>query len=538
MPKLELFFQQNRAVSPTPPRAAKPSSPPYHCTHSIRSIVALTFVLIFILLLFSCGDTYAQDRRITIHPNEISSIRHTIIERLPDGEPTCCEHEWNVRYLHYHPASVVPRRMYHSACNTDTNTPSMFTSVSLGENRRHPEPDPSSGAIIRSEYDPATGRLIPKEMRRFKECIWSEGIATSSDCSTIAMLCRRNFDDKDFDFDSLATHKDKDWMTQPKCAHHSMWLYEWNNGDIMSTPRKYVVHRSMDFDWEYGNNYLRYAEDQNVYGIGMKARVFGGGGCHEADAFLVLNRTDYHFTDRGYAWACGTGHTIFNRPVYNEETGKFALMCGTDGSNAGSNLAGYWFRREDLQSKEFFRTNFSNIHFKGGPGALLPMEDGGYLGILVGVNGRVRPQNEVPQTPPTSIGLVRFDSQGDMVGAIKWVAEKDNTYLSHPQLAKLGTNRFLLGYGEMKRLRDAKDTSDESYRIPWNHYLLEIDANGNRLTDPIELEGAGWGEQDEMVSLGNGRVGWAYIPDPTLKSANEYASCNSKQLQLSVYGAR
>ncbi|MEQ9365026.1 MAG: hypothetical protein RIF32_12315, partial [Leptospirales bacterium] len=63
-------------------------------------------------------------------------LRHSTLDRLPDGEPTCCEHEWTVRMLHYHPASVVPRRMYFSACDTDTKKPSMFASLSLGENRK------------------------------------------------------------------------------------------------------------------------------------------------------------------------------------------------------------------------------------------------------------------------------------------------------------------------------------------------------------------------------------------------------------------
>lgn len=324
-------------------------------------------------------DDETQDPADQIDENTQPGLSHSTLNRLPDGEPTCCEHEWTVRFLTYHPASVVPRRMYFSSCNTNTAKPLMFTLLSPGENRKHPEPDPSSGAIIRREMDPRTGKLTPKEMRRFPECIWMEGIATVGDCQTIGVLCRRKFEDKDYDFDSLSTHEDADWMTEKRCAKHSMWLYEWKNGDIRTEPKKYVVHRALDFDWEYGNNYLRLAEDQNVYGIGAKARGYGGGTCHEADPFTVLDRKNYKFTDRGYSWACGTGYTLFNRPTYNKTTGKFALMCGTDGSKAGAPLGGFWFRREDQKSREFYHTSYEGIRIKGGPGAKLPMADGGAI---------------------------------------------------------------------------------------------------------------------------------------------------------------
>ena len=481
------------------------------------------------------NENDSDDRRITIDPDAGPRSLNTLLETLPDGEPTCCEREWIIRMLHYHPAAVVPRRMYFASCNTDSATPTMFVSLSLGENRVHPEPDPSSGAILETVFDSTTGRFEVRREHRFEECVWMEGITASSDCSTVAALCRRSRGDTDFDFDSLATHANHEWMTQARCAKQEMWLYEWNNGDITSAPEKFVVHRAVDTEWEYGNNYLRLAEDQNTYGIGVKARVFGGGGCHEADAFLVMDRSDHRFTGRGYHWACAFGHTLSNRPVFNPVTGQYALLCGTDGSHTGGPLAGYYFRLEDRPAREFLQTSYQGIQSKGGPGGVLALPDGSYLAVLSGVPGSVRPTNSIPLRPPTSIGIARFSSEGAPMGPVKWVVSMANTYLSYPQLASLGGGRFLLGYGEMKRLNLAADNTDESYRAPWEYWVVEIDANGDKLTQPMRLEGVGWGEQDEMVSLGPGRVGWAYIPNPTLRADNTIPPCNSRALQLSAY---
>jgi hypothetical protein len=38
-----------------------------------------------------------------------------------------------------------------------------------------------------------------------------------------------------------------------------------------------------------------------------------------------------------------------------------------------------------------------------------------------------------------------------------------------------------------------------------------------------------------MVFLGDGRVGWAYLPDPAATDLDHPADCNSNALQLTVY---
>ena len=54
----------------------------------------------------------------------------------------------------------------------------------------------------------------------------------------------------------------------------------------------------------------------------------------------------------------------------------------------------------------------------------------------------------------SSIGLARYDQDGNLVGSIKWVVDNSGTFYSYPQLVSMGNGRFLLGYGEMVTLAE------------------------------------------------------------------------------------
>ena len=158
------------------------------------------------------------------------------------------------------------------------------------------------------------------------------------------------------------------------------------------------------------------------------------------------------------------------------------------------------------------------------------------VGVIVGVPGDVAPDG-YPDRPPTEIGLVNFDADGVMQGDINWVVSEPDTYLSYANLAPLGPDRYLLGWGSMKRLGTTDDDNDLPLRVPWEYYVVEINGTGERLTEPLLVDGAGWGDMDQMVSLGDGRVGWTYIADPAITGDYQVPSCNQPEIQLSVYQA-
>jgi hypothetical protein len=227
-----------------------------------------------------------------------------------------------------------------------------------------------------------------------------------------------------------------------------------------------------------------------------------------------MDRTTETFTNRGWDWACGTGHTIFNRIAYDATTGKYAALCSTDYNQEQiGGLGGFFFRMEDGEKQEFHRLNLDGLRNKGGASALVPRSGGGFLGVIVGVPGDPTP-GEYPDDPPTQIGLVKWNGQGVQEGAINWAFSEPDRYLSYSTLLPLAPERYLLGYGAMRAVDHEGEVGGEnSYRVPWDYFLVEIDEDGNQLTDVVELDGTGWGEVDE----------------------GDYVSCNQDSLELSVY---
>ena len=121
---------------------------------------------------------------------------------------------------------------------------------------------------------------------------------------------------------------------------------------------------------------------------------------------------------------------------------------------------------------------------------------------------------------------MRFDAEGRIVGGVRWVVVDADGFLSHPQLAALGNDRFLLGWTRMHRfgayanLRNQTGNRRDDFRVPHSYHLAEVDAYGEFVSAAVDVDrGLGWGEQDQLVSLGEGRVGWVYVPDPTVPEA-------------------
>lgn len=425
----------------------------------------------------------------------------------------------------------------------------MFASFTLAAT--DPEDDEEyfnnqSGMIMQTTLDPSLNQLNLVKQRHFPECKEMVGIDTSRTCGVVAALCRTEAGRTDFDKDIVATHPDEDNRLIDEEADE-MWLYEWTNGDILSEPDKYIVHQGIG-GWEYGQYSLVYGENDNSYGIALKS-THGG---HEADSFTVLDRDDYTFdTSRGWDWSCGSGHTIHNRPSYNPATQEYGLLCGTDYNNMDAGRHGsISFTTETEEKPNFLLLHRSRTLMKGGPGALHPLPDGGWIGIVVGVpgelsyvNGPEGDEGYVPADPPTEIGIAKFNQEGDLVGEVNWIVSTAPYYASYPQLVPLENGNYLLGYGQMPG--NGADV-DYHFELRWllfypeAYWIQEIDGDGQIVGEATKLDGVAWGELDEMVSLGDNRVGWATYYMNRLTGGPDDAryyqpECNADQLQFNVY---
>jgi hypothetical protein len=471
-------------------------------------------------------------------------------QSLSAGSTNACESPWTIRLLTYHPTPVVPRKMYFASCTPPGGKTKLYTSITL----KGASGTTFSGAVYEEEVDPVSGALKPTGVeRQFAECNEMHGIATKSDCSVVGVLCRRasrssetNQSTKDM-VAALTDSGKKAWITQPGTAEQGEqrndeeWLYDWADGNIAKPPATYVAHKAIG-GWVYGSQALVYGETDNTYGLSLKATVFGGG-WHEGDALLIVDRSNFTINEkRGWHWGCAAGHTLFNHATYNPSTSQYAVTCGTDlgidPKNAGG-FGGVWTHTESREAQGYQSVPlYKSLTIGGGPTSLLPLADGGFIGVFAGIDGAVKANQDFRnEGAVTSIGFAHFDKNGTVVGSIKRVASAPGVFLSAPQLAPLGKGTYLLGYTKMAAFADKeklKFAYDDAFRIPTSYHVLEVDENGNALTQEQTLKGAGWGEQDQMVALGAGRVAWAYTPNAVMENGKR-PSCESNQLALHVY---
>jgi len=174
-------------------------------------------------------------------------------------------------------------------------------------------------------------------------------------------------------------------------------------------------------------------------------------------------------------------------------------------------------------------------HRQGSPTVLQPLPNGNFLGVLVGHPDDVE---DWQLWAATKIGLAEFDgTSGRLVRDIKWIVSDSDHYLGHAQLGIIGEDRFLLGYARLYELGGPTDNgrNQPAFQIPTQYYALEIDSQGNALTEITELDGVGWGDQDQWTHLGDGQVAWAYVPEPVLGPDGGVPSCSFDTLQLSSY---
>ncbi|WP_444904625.1 hypothetical protein ACJJIU_07060 [Microbulbifer sp. CnH-101-E] len=127
----------------------------------------------------------------------------------------------------------------------------------------------------------------------------------------------------------------------------------------------------------------------------------------------------------------------------------------------------------------------------------------------------------------TRVGIAKVDWEGNIEGVgINWLAEDSDCQISDPQLVDLKNGRYLFGYAQFQCISDnlpynrSYNKKGEAMRmlVPKAYYVMEIDADLNVLEGPVKLTDYGWGGLDEPMYLGNGKVAWNYIKNPTFEN--------------------
>ncbi|MEO1305941.1 MAG: hypothetical protein AAFV37_13295 [Pseudomonadota bacterium] len=543
-----------------------------------------------------------------------------------------------------HPKQL-PIRTYFAACETDTDTPRMFVSMTLEDPTQTEDPDiPTIGSVFETVYDPATKSLRRTgNETRVDLCQETHGIAVSSDCSRVAVLCNTDFEDpvsesdyftrdlveesgiSTFDQPNNKSQVDTNSNIAPENRDNrylyngEMWLLEWDGVSLSSQPDRYVIHKAVG-GAQAGAASLVYAEAQDAYGAAFITNSFdNNGGRHKSGALVVVERDGWvlngrHPLDRdesrGFNWDCANGHVMHMRAFFNPFNGIFAALCTSDFNRYWLGNGGAIGIKNEYQDifggyEGYLVASSSGGVTNGGAHKAIPVdnkhsivvlaaapvipldnpdfvtfiEDAEAAAIARGIpergfdacawywelqcesafmedyyynNGRKRYPAfrgnfwngaEVLPTDLTRIGLLKVSDMGraNIDGEyqnVKWIVEDDDCMLGAPQLTDLENGRYLLGWAKFQCISDGNKLqrfAGKHTLHPKAYYLMEIDADGNRLSEPLELTSSGWGGQDEMVYLGNGRVGWAYIPNPTLDADGNFSAPYQSDWEFMVY---
>ncbi len=446
---------------------------------------------------------------------------------LPNSSTTAGESPWVIRILSYHPGAVVPRRMYTASCTTPGGVRKLFASITSKTTT-----GAEQGMILSGDVA-STGVVSGFTSRAFSGCKEMNGIVAASDCNTVTAMCRRPAGSTGATRDLVAALPNttvgndwRNWLTS-EAVDDQMWLYEWKGAPATPTNstsafNSYIVSKAVGGGWEYGHQNL--VMSGTHYGVSMKSTTGkdAGGTQHQGDSFVAVTRASVPAstaidTTRGWKWACASGHTLANRPVLST-TGKFGAFCTTDWNNVANNYTkgGIFMRVEGLSAAltaSIFKSTSSALRFNGGNTSILPTANGEFIGVIVGsANPSIAERSR--------IGLARFNSSGVLLSSV-WVKTSSTHFLSYPQLVSLGndasgTPRYLLGWSQMMASNATSTfdnpSPDQTQRLATKYFVQEIDASGTAKAAVRELVN-GWGEQDQMVSLGARRAGWVYRPD-------------------------
>jgi hypothetical protein len=491
------------------------------------------------------------------NPNVFGTLTSTNFT-MPNTDVTAQEHPQLTRILSWHRNPLVPRRMYTASCNAN-GTRKFFASLTT---KSSATATATQGTLISGDVG-TNGTVTNVSSKNFTECLEMAGIVADANCSTVAAICRRpstNVTGASKDLvQSLSDTLWRDWLTGDP-DDDQIWLYEWKGvtGDPIPNPttwfttNKYVVSKSAPKGSFGQHGHFNLVMTNSHYGLSLRADTTEG---HGADHMLVVNRnatlanTNIN-TSRGWMWACAPGHTLAHRPVANN-AGTIGAFCTTDQNQAGGGaqvgtVAAAWLRLETtplLDNAHKVHNIFATLdangipisNYNGGSTSILPSPDGGFTGVMVG-----SPNPAVAQL--SQIRLYRFNSSG-VQNFDSWVRSSNTYFLSYPQLASLGNDsqgsqRYLLGWAQMMpvasggALATLRNTTP-AFALATKYFVQEIDVSGNWKSAVTEVTN-GWGEQDQMISLDKGRVGWVQRPDPRWKTPT-LPSPTSRDVTLSVY---
>jgi hypothetical protein len=246
-------------------------------------------------------------------------------------------------------------------------------------------------------------------------CFQTLGIEAADDGSVIAVLCRGHLNKEKKPY-----HKDALWFVDQgfkyegsgqngnwdNCAHwhgrcypmgwwsddpedSPLYLFEYQNGGVKSTtPDKMLLINHAVGGWHYGQQMLRLNKAKSTYFVDLKVTAGPhANNRHQGQTHFGIDRTQEDPKTKSYkwlrltdGWACGGGHTIMNRIVYNEFTDEWGRLCWTDIS-----LHSIFMTSRDNVGLSLLNAHEKTTYeYEGGTNGLASLGKEGYMVVGVG----------------------------------------------------------------------------------------------------------------------------------------------------------
>jgi len=216
---------------------------------------------------------------------------------------------------------------------------------------------------------------------------------------------------------------------------------------------------------------------------------------------LVYADDDGSARSGGWDWKCSINQGIRLLP----ETGSFTSLCLSDSEpEPGLNLV------TDETSLQLADEMNTNGFCAGQFGSVVKISDGSYVvGWLSRGVREVAGQRQAAKEA-TDIAIIRLGPDRAPIAPLIWLPETPDIAETNLHLAAYGRERLLVVWDGIEDFECSPETCFGRYT--GTHARL-IDLGGNFLT-PDQTIPAPPSANDDLVTLPNGDLAWAFVPDP------------------------
>ncbi|MEM9257745.1 MAG: hypothetical protein AAGA91_20080 [Pseudomonadota bacterium] len=250
----------------------------------------------------------------------------------------------------------IPMRAYTAHCTNPTGVESVFVSMTLQDGNSIED---NVGSVFELQYDDSTGgyERVNNQVKLSGFCNQTHGIAVSSNCSRVAVLCQADpftsqsrSSDKDLveEYGDYIMLKDADNYDERGTsvggkANPEIWLLEWENTPLSGSYSSFVATKQAG---GYGGKSalnLLYVENDSQnrtsYAFTTTTRAFDTrGGSHNSGGMFIIDRDNWRYdlydsgtdTGRGWSFDCIDGHIAHMRTIYNPYTEMYGAVCTSD----------------------------------------------------------------------------------------------------------------------------------------------------------------------------------------------------------------